>query len=344
MVDDCRDKMRAIMSVVRWKSCPALIALLGLMLASVAPADAQDAANYPVAGRSIRLVIPHGAGSGADILARLVGPKLAERWKVSTVADNRTGASGDIGIVTAAGAEPDGYTLLCVATVFTINPFMKKNPPYDPVKSFAPVSLLATSVLSLLVGPNVPAKTLPEFVALAHKQPGKLNYASSGIGSPQFVTMELLKLETKSDIVHIPYKDAPGMFRGMLTDEVQAQIQPLQTAAPQVANGNARMLAVMSANRAPSFPDVPTMRDLGYPNFVVETWYGIFAPAGTPALITTKLSAELNSILQEPEVRAQLERQGMIPVGGPPEHLGTFVQEDLARWKRVVTETGLKPE
>ena len=332
------------MSLARWKSCTALIALLGLTLADVAPAGAQDAANYPAAGRSIRLIVPHGAGSGADILARLVGPKLAERWKVTTVADNRTGASGDIGIVAAAGAEPDGYTLLCVATVFTINPFMKKNPPYDPIKSFVPVSLLATSVLSLLVGPNVPAKTLPEFVALAHRQPGKLNYASSGIGSPQFVTMELLKLETKSDIVHIPYKDAPSMFRGMLTDEVQAQIQPLQTAAPQVANGNARMLAVMSANRAPAFPDVPTMRDLGFPNFVVETWYGIFAPAGTPAPIATKLSAELNSILQEPEVRAQLARQGMIPVGGPPEHLGTYVKEDLARWQRVVRETGLKPE
>jgi tripartite-type tricarboxylate transporter receptor subunit TctC len=329
---------------LRWKSHVSMLALLGTTFASAAPAGAQDVTNYPIAGRSIRLIVPHGAGSGADILARLVGPKLAERWKVNVHADNRTGASGDIGIVAAAGAEPDGYTLLCVATVFTINPFMKKNPPYDPVKSFVPVSLLATSVLSLLVGPKVPAKTLPEFVALAHKQPGKLNYASSGIGSPQFVTMELLKLETKSDIVHIPYKDAPSMFRGMLTDEVQAQIQPLQTAAPQVANGNARMLAVMSANRAPAFPDVPTMRDLGYPNFVVETWYGVFAPAGTPAPIAAKVSAELNSILQEPDVREQLARPGMIPVGGPPEHLRDFVQEDLARWQRVVAETGLKPE
>jgi tripartite-type tricarboxylate transporter receptor subunit TctC len=332
------------MNFARSKSCTALAALFGLTLVQVAPASAQDAASYPVAGRSIRLVIPHGSGSGADILGRLVGPKLAERWKVSVVADNRTGASGDIGIVAAAGAEPDGYTLLCVATVFTINPFMKKNPPYDPVKSFTPVSLLATSVLSLLVGPKVPAKTVPEFIALAHQQPGKLNYASSGIGSPQFVTMELFKLETKSDIVHIPYKDAPSMFRGMLTDEVQAQIQPLQTASPQVSNGNARMLAVMSANRAPAFPDVPTMRDLGYPNFVVETWYGIFAPAGTPAPIAAKISAELNSILQEPDVREQLARQGMNPVGGPPERLGKYIKEDLARWKRVVTDAGLKPE
>ena len=228
--------------------------------------------------------------------------------------------------------------------MFTINPFMKKNPPYDPAKSFAPVSLLATSVLSLLLAPSLPAKTLPEFVDLARKEPGKMNYASSGIGSPQYVTMELLKLEAKINLVHVPYKDAPSMFRGMLTGEVQAQIQPLQTAAPQVANGNARMVAVMSPERAASVADVPTMRDLGYPNLVAESWYGIFAPAGTPAPAVAKLSAALDSILHEPDVEAFLARQGMKPIGGTPEHLGNYVKEELARWKRVVDATGLKPE
>ena len=321
------------------------LALSGLVLGhAVDQALAQDVSGYPIAGRALRLITPHGAGSGADILSRLIGPKLAERWKVTAVTDNRIGANGDIGIVATAGAEPDGYTLLCIATVFTINPVTKKNPPYDPEKSFAPVSLLATSVLSLLTAPSLPAKTFPEFVALAKQQPGKMNYASSGIGSPQFVTMEFLKLDAKIDLVHVPYKDAPSMFRGMLTGEVQAQIQPLQTAAPQVANGNARMVAVMSAERAPAFPDVPTMRDLGYPNFMVETWYGIFAPAGTPAPIVAKISAEIDSILRDPEVRAQLARQGMNPIGGTPERLSSYVKEDLARWKRVVEETGLKPE
>jgi tripartite-type tricarboxylate transporter receptor subunit TctC len=332
------------MMKLRSKSPATLLALLGLAVGSAAPAGAQDAAGYPTAGRSIRLIVPHGAGAGADILARLVGPKLAERWKVNVIADNRTGASGDIGIVAAAGAEPDGYTLLCVATVFTINPFMKKNPPYDPVKSFVPVSLLATSVLSFLVGPKVPAKTLPEFVALAHKQPGKLNYASSGIGSPQFVTMELLKLETKSDIVHIPYKDAPSMFRGMLTDEVQAQIQPLQTAAPQVANGNARMLAVMSANRAPAFPDVPTMRDLGYPNFVVETWYGVFAPAGTPPAIVNKLNAALQPILASAAMKERIVALGAEPASSTPDELGKRLADDLVRLEPIVKRTGAKLE
>src|SRR3954468_15376976 len=140
------------------------VAAVGMTLVGLVPALADDAAGYPVAGRTIRLITPHGSGSGADILARVVAPKLAERWKVTTVTDNRTGASGDIGITAVAGAEPDGYTLLCVATVFTIHPYMKKNPAYDPVKSFTPVSLLSTSVLSLLVAPSLPAKTFPEFV------------------------------------------------------------------------------------------------------------------------------------------------------------------------------------
>src|SRR3954462_14689430 len=152
-----------MMKLIRLECRTALAAVLASTLAQIVPAAAQDAANYPIPGRSIRLIIPHGAGAGADILGRLVGPKLGERWKVTTVADNRTGASGDIGIVAAAGAEPDGYTLLCVATVFTINPFMKKNPPYDAERSFAPVSLLATSVLSLLTSPTLAAKTFPDF-------------------------------------------------------------------------------------------------------------------------------------------------------------------------------------
>jgi tripartite-type tricarboxylate transporter receptor subunit TctC len=317
---------------------------LFVALSGAQPARAQDAADYPVPGRTLRLIVPHGIGAGADILARLVGPKLAERWKVSVVTDNRTGASGDIGISLAAGAEPDGYTLLCVATVFTINPAIKPDLTYDPIKSFAPVSLLSTSVLSLLVAASVPAKTLAEFIALARRQPGKINYASSGVGSPQYVAMELFKLETKTDLFHVPYRDAPGMFRAMLTGEAQAQVQPLQTAAPYVQNGTVRMLAVMSAERAPAFPDVPTMRELGYPDFVVETWYGMFAPAGTPPAIVAKLNAALDDILHQPDVRELLARQGMTPAGGTPQRLGNYVKEDLARWQRVVKDAGLKVE
>jgi tripartite-type tricarboxylate transporter receptor subunit TctC len=297
-----------------------------------------------VAGRAVRLIVPHGLGAGADILARLIGPKLSERWKVPVVPDNRTGANGDIGIGVAAAAEPDGYTMMCVATALTISAVMKRNLPFDPITSFAPVALLATSVLSLLVGSKVPATTLPEFVALAKAQPGRINYGSIGTGSPQFVTMELVKIETGIDLYHVPYRDAPSSFRDLMTGEIQAIVQPLQTAAPYVQNGNVRMLAVMSAERSPAFPDVPTMRELGYPNFVVETWYAMFAPAGTPQAIVGKWNAELNAILQQDDVRLMLARQGMAPIGGSPERLATYVKDDLARWQRVAREAGLKPE
>ena len=317
------------------------IALPALTLVgAIDPALADDASHYPAAGRTLRLITPHGAGSGADILSRLIAPKLSERWKVTAVTDNRTGASGDIGITAAAGAEPDGYTLLCVATVYTINPYMKKNPPYDPEKSFAPVSLLATSVLSLLTAPSLPAKTFPDFIELAHKEPGKMNYASSGIGSPQFVTMELLKLEAKINLVHVPYKDAPSMFRGMLTGEVQAQIQPLQTASPHIKNGNARMLAVMSAERAPAFPDVPTMRDLGYPNFVVETWYGIFAPAAMPKNLVTKINGDITAILDTTDMKQRLDKLGADAAPQSPEDFAKFVRAEVEKWAKVVKESG----
>jgi tripartite-type tricarboxylate transporter receptor subunit TctC len=308
------------------------------------PAATQPLQSVPSAGRSMRIIVPHGLGAGADILARLIGPKVADKWKVTVVPDNRTGANGDIGIVSAANAAPDGYTVMFVGTTFTISPIMKKDLHYDPVKSFEPVALLATSVLSLLVGPAVPTKTLPEFVEFARQRPGKINYGSIGTGSPHFVTMELLKLETKTDLFHVPYRDAPSSLRDLMTGEIQALIQPLQTAAPYVHNGNARMLAVMSEQRAPAFPDVPTMRELGYADLVSEIFYGMFAPAGTPAPVVARWNAEINAVLQQPDVRELLARQGMNAIGGPPERLKQLVTDQLARWKRVAEQAGLKPE
>jgi tripartite-type tricarboxylate transporter receptor subunit TctC len=334
------------------KRSPRRIAITGAMVAwcglalvgGGGHAAAQTGADYPVPGRTLRIIIAHGPGSGADILARLIGPRLAERWSVAVVPDNRAGGSGDLGIGLAAAADPDGYTLLCVATAFTINPAMKQNQPYDPIRSFAPVSFLATSVLSLLAGTQVPANSFAEFIALARQRPGQLNYASPGIGSPQFITMEMLKLETKIDVLHVPYRDAPSTFRDMLTGQIQVQVQPLQTASPYVHNGNVRMLAVLSPNRAPAFPDVPTMRELGYPSLAAEIWYGLFAPAATPPAVVARISADLDDILRQPDIREQLTRQGMTPVGGSPERLGAYVREDLARWRRVVKDAGLSAE
>jgi tripartite-type tricarboxylate transporter receptor subunit TctC len=308
------------------------------------PSHARAQETYPVPGRTVHIIVPHGLGTGPDVLARLLSSKVAERWKTSVVVENRLGAAGDIGMASVAAAPPDGYTLLLVAAQLSIAPALKTNLPFDPVRSFEPIALLGTSKLSLLVAPNVAAQTLPEFIALARQSPGKLNYATIGTGSIQHVATELLKLETKVDLFPVYYKDAPSAFRDLLTGEVQAMVVPLQTAAPQVRANNVRMLAVMSGQREPAFPDVPTMAELGYPGMIVEVWYGLLAPAQTPQAIVTKWNAEVNAFLQEPDTRDTLVRQGTVIAGGAPERLSEVVARELARWRRVVSEAGIKPE
>src|SRR5438874_8675727 len=251
--------------------------LAGLFLACAASAAAQD---YP--SRPIHIIVPYTPGTGADILARVLGPKLAERWKAAVVTDNKPGATGNIGADAVAKSPPDGYTLLLTATSFTTNPALKPA-PFDPVKDFAPIALLATGALGVYINPKVPAKNMREFIAVAKKEPGKLYYSSPGSGGPQHLAMELLKLETGMDIVHVPYKGAAGAIADLVGGHVQAMVSALQTVAPHVQSGRLRMLAVMSAKRAEAVADVPTLKEAGLPDLEVETWYAMFAPAGTAA-------------------------------------------------------------
>ncbi len=305
-------------------------------------ADARAQGAYP--GRLIQIVVPYTPGTGADILARYLGPKLAERWKVSVVTENRAGASGNIGAEAVAKAAPDGYTLLCTATSFGTNPAVNRKLPFDPIASFAPVVLLATSAMSVIVNPQLQSKSFREFLDLARSQPGKLYYASPGNGGPQHLAMELIKLDAKVDLVHVPYKGQSGVISDLIGGHVQATILALQTAAPFVHNGKLRMLAVMSAERSSAFPDVPTTRELGYPSLELETWYGIFAPAGTPAPVVARLNAEFNDLLKQPDVREMLAKQGQAAAGGPPEQFGNLVKQELVRWSRVVTAAGIRAD
>jgi tripartite-type tricarboxylate transporter receptor subunit TctC len=319
----------------------AACAALAALAAFATGARAQE--TYPA--RNVTLVVPYTPGTGADILARILGPKLAERWKVAVITDNRAGATGNIGTDHVAKSAADGYTLLCTATSFGTNPALSgKKLPFDPVKDFAPVALLATSAVSLVVNAQLPAKSVREFVDLVKKQPGKLYYSSPGNGGPQHLTMELFKQETGTDIVHVPYKGSGGAIADLVAGHVQAMVISLQTAAPYVQGGKLRMLAVMSGERSPAFPDVPTMKELGLGDLEVYTWYGVFAPAGTPAPAIAKINAELNALLRQPEVRALLEKQGMNPAGGPPERFGALVKTELARWSRVVKAAGIKAD
>jgi len=272
----------------------------------------------------------------------LLQPRLAERLKVAVVVENKVGASGAIGTEYVAKAEPDGYTLLFTATSHGTLPAMKRSLPYDPVKSFTPVALAATSAMSFVVGPQVSASTLPEFVALAKKAPGTLFYSSPGAGSIQNLAMELVKIETGTDVVHVPYKGSAGAASDLVGGHVQATVAALQTMAPFVTTGRLKMLAVLSAERSPAFPDVPTMKELGHPNLVVDTWYGIYAPAGTPREAVAKLNTEINALLQLPDIREAFAKQGLTPVADKPERLGDLVEKEIARWNRVVATAGIR--
>ena len=293
--------------------------------------------------RPVHIVVPYTPGTGADILARVFDPKLSQRLKAGFVVDNKPGATGNIGADFVAKSAPDGYTLLLTATSFTTNPALKPA-PFDPVKDFAPVALLATGALGVYVNPQVPAKSMREFVDLVKKEPGKLNYSSPGNGGPQHLAMELLKLETHINIIHVPYKGAGGAVADLVGGHVQAMVSALQTVAPHVQAGRLRMLGVMSAKRAEAFPDVPTLKEQGLPDLEVETWYAMFAPAGTPAPIVARLNRDLNDFLKEADVRDVLEKQGLVPGGGAPEELGARVKLELSRWTRVVKAAGIKAD
>jgi tripartite-type tricarboxylate transporter receptor subunit TctC len=287
--------------------------------------------------------VPYTPGTGADILARLLGPRLGERWKVAVVTENKAGATGNIGAEFVAKSAPDGHTLLFVATSFGTTPALGKV-PFDPVKSFAPVALVATSGLVVVVNPQLPAKSMRDFIELVKREPGKLHYSSPGNGGPQHLAMELLKLETGMNIVHVPYKAAAGALADVVGGHVEATIAALQTAHPHVLSGKLRALGIMSAERSQAFPDVPTLREQGLPELEVETWYGAFAPTGTPPEVVARINADLNLALKDAGIRELLAKQGMVPVGGPPERMGNLVKSELARWTRVVNAAGIKAD
>jgi tripartite-type tricarboxylate transporter receptor subunit TctC len=315
------------------------------LLATMVPgAFAQPGAPAPYPNKPITLLVPYTGGTTADSLARLLGAKLTERWGVATITDNRAGASGVIGTEAVAKAAPNGYTLLFAATAHGTVPALKPKLPFDPIKSFVPVSLLATSAMGIVVTPKVPATTVKEFIELAKSQPGKLDYSTPGAGGPQHLAMELFMQETGTELVHVPYKGSAGALTDIIGGHVQASVVSLQTSGNFIHSGQLRMLAVMSEERSPAFPTVPTLKELGLPNLVVDTWYGVMAPAGTPPEIVAKISSELDSILQLPDVREAMAKQGLVPVGGKPERMRDLLAREIPRWSKVVATAKIKTE
>lgn len=312
------------------------------VLTALAASHSLAQQTYP--SRTISIIAPFSPGTGIDILARTFGQRLADRWNVAVVVENKPGASGNIGTELAARAAGDGYTLMMTATTFALNPALSKKARYDPLKSFAPVSLVATGVLWFAISANTKADSMSEFVALAKANPGKLNYASSGNGTPQHLTMELFKLTTGADITHVPYKGAAEATKDLAGGYVDAMILPVHTIAALVQAKKVRLLAVLSEQRSAVFPAVPTFREAGYPGVESSVWYGLMAPAATSPEIVRKLNGEINAILALAEVRDILEKQGLVPGGGEPERLSRLVKTELDRWTRVIAEAKIRAD
>ncbi len=290
------------------------------------------------------IVVPFSLGTGPDILARLTAQKLGERWGSPFIVDNKPGASGNIGTDLVAKAPSDGYTLMMHATTYTLNAALSKQAKYDPLKTFAPIALVATGTLGFVVSANTPVQSLKELVDLARAKPGELNYASSGNGTPQHLTMELFKLVARVSITHIPYKDSATATRDLAGGYVNTIIFPVHTALPIVSGAKAKVIAVFGDERNPVFPDAPTMKEAGYPDVQSHVWFALFAPGATSQDIVQKINADINSMLDQPDIKEMFAKQGLVPAGGKPERLTDMVRTDFERWKRVIVDAKIRAD
>ena len=278
-------------------------------------------------------------------MARVVGQKMTESFGTQVVIDNRAGAGGNIGAETAARAVPDGYTLfLGGVNSHGINPVMQTRLPYDPVKDFAPVSLIASAPLLAVVHPTVPAKSIGDLIQLAKSRPGQLNFASSGVGTIGHLSAELLNAMAGIRIEHVPYKGTGPALTDLLGGQVQLMYNSALSMLPQVRSGKLRALAVTGARRLPVLPDMPTVAESGVPGYEAASWYGVFAPARTPRPIVDKVSGEVARITRASDVRERLIADGADPAGTSPEEFATYIKLELARWGKVVKDAGIKPQ
>ena len=309
------------------------IILAALCLAAATAVCAQE----PYPNRAVKLVVPFTPGTGIDILARTIGQKLSDDWKVPVVVENRAGASGSIGTEAVVKAPPDGYTLLMTANTLVQTASLSTNTPYDPVNDLVAVTPLAIGRFALVVHPSVNARTVKELIALAKASPGKLNYASPGNGTPHHFATELFKAKTGIDIVHVPYKGSAQAVQDLVGGQVQMAFLPIHVALPQVEGGRLVMLAAGGGERATVTPNVPSLAEAsGVGDVAADLWYGMYAPARTPQPIIDRLNAEVNRVLKRPDVVETLAKQGLTPTGGTSAALAQFTKSELERWTTVV--------
>ena len=315
-------------------ACAALLALAASALA-----------QEPYPSRPVKLVVPFTPGTGIDILARTLGQKLGDEWKVGVVVENRAGASGNIGTEAVAKALPDGYTLLTTAQTMVVNRALFASLPYDPVRDFAPIAPLAIGSLALVVHPSLNIRTVNDLVAYAKANPGKLNYASPGNGTPHHLAMELFKTKAGIDVVHVPYKGTAQAVQDLLGGQVGVMFLPVHVALPQTEAGKLVMLAAGGASRAGATPGVPSLAEAaGIRDIDTDIWYGLYAPARTPQAVIDRVNADINRVLKLPDIADTLAKQGLQPTGGTPAALAELTKSDLERWTAVVRAAKIQPD
>ncbi len=313
------------------------------MLLLTASSGASHSADiYP--GRPMRMIVAYPPGGGTDIVGRLMAQKLTETLGQNVVVDNRGGATGNIGTELAARSPADGYTLLMgnvAPNAINVSLFQKL--PYDPIKDFAPVSLVAITPNILVVNPAVPVKTVKDLIALARAKPGTLNFPSAGVGSSSHLAGELLKILAKVDMVHIPYKGGGPALIDTISGQVQIMFATMPAAMPHVKSGKLRPVAVTTDKRSQAMPDLPTIAE-SVKGYEASTWYGLLAPARTPAAIVARLHKETVQILNAGDARERLMAQGFEPVGGTPSEFAGYIKSEIGKWGKVIREAGIKPE
>ncbi len=313
----------------------AVVLTAALALAGASGARAQAYPTHPV-----RLVVPYPAGGAADILARVIGQKLSERLGEPVIVENRPGAGTAIGAKFVAKAPPDGYTILMgTVSSHAINPALTKDVGYDPVADFAPISLVASLPFILDVNPSVPAHSVAELIALAKRQPGKLTFASAGIGTSNQLAGELFKSMAGIDIVHVPYRGSAPALEDVIAGHVTMMFDLTITSLPQIAAKQVRALAITTPRRSKLVPDLPTVAESGLPGYAVDAWFGLFAPAKTPDTVVSRLNAETVAVMSLPDVRASLAKQGAEPLTSTPADFARYVRSELAKWTKVVHQS-----
>ncbi len=307
-----------------------------------ADAGAQAPDAWP--SKPIRFILPFPPGGGTDILGRIISERLAARLGQPVVIENRGGAGGNVGAEVAAKSAPDGYTIVLVAPSLAISPSLYSKLNYDPVKDFAPISLVATVPNVMITHPSVPAQTLQEFIALAKSKPGGMNFGSGGNGTSNHLAGELFNIVAGVKLVHVPYKGVNLAMNDVLSGEVHLVVIGIPAAAPHIKAGRLRALALIAPQRSPALPEVPTIAEAGLRDFEVTTWYGILAPAGAPRPIVTRLNAEIVRTMHGPELRDRLAAMGTDPATSTPEEFADLIKREIAKWSKVVREAGLKAD